>query len=678
MRIVLATFLAAAWLALALPVPAYAARGDCGQPVSDGSRPTAGDALVALRTAVGLDVCKPCVCDANANGGTTAVDALLILHVAVDLGTELSCAGKCDALCRDGLLDTGEECDDRNAVDGDGCDSNCTVTRCGNGIATTGEECDDGGDSPVCDLDCTLAVCTDGRLNPFTTEQCDDGNALNRDACDNECTRKPACGNGIREDGEECDDGNHLNDDGCGSACVREACGDVNGEVRCIACVAPRVPKETFGACTCPPGFETVNQKCVDIDECATGLSACSDPARCVNVPGSYSCSIDCTPDAFLEAVEACGAPTGVITFACNDTTIVVPAGAARRTSRCDDLVIDGLDRNVAFELDPPCFAAPVSPDACAGELAEDGTCECPLIENGEAFLVLRGARNTVRNLTVRYFPIGVQAAGRDNTVEDSTFTRMCRDAIDNIDLGVGNVFRRLTVTDGCNTCSENSGDITRTDTDPRLRGHYNAIFEDVSFSACRQPLRMTTGGRFLVDHVTMTHGPADSFGCNGPRFTSTADQDLVVELRDTTVQGCRRGVRIGGDAQALLHRNTITDARYRGVLATKNALARLSENVILRNGGSGSAEPGFGGVAVSDEARMDLGGGLLTIDGTEGTSPGGNVLCDNFTPGGDRADVQNESTSPIQAIGNYWCTLSPETRVTGEVEIVPFADVLH
>ena len=34
-----------------------------------------------------------------------------------------------------------EECDDRNLADGDGCDSNCTITACGNGIATaaTGE-----------------------------------------------------------------------------------------------------------------------------------------------------------------------------------------------------------------------------------------------------------------------------------------------------------------------------------------------------------------------------------------------------------------------------------------------------------------------------------------------------------------------------------------------------------
>jgi cysteine-rich repeat protein len=36
------------------------------------------------------------------------------------------------------------DCDDGNDEDGDGCDSNCTFTRCGNGIVTEGELCDDG------------------------------------------------------------------------------------------------------------------------------------------------------------------------------------------------------------------------------------------------------------------------------------------------------------------------------------------------------------------------------------------------------------------------------------------------------------------------------------------------------------------------------------------------------
>jgi cysteine-rich repeat protein len=63
-----------------------------------------------------------------------------------------------DATCGDGSVDAGETCDDTNAVDGDGCDSNCTVTGCGNGIVTAGEDCDDGNtvDGDACPSTCAF------------------------------------------------------------------------------------------------------------------------------------------------------------------------------------------------------------------------------------------------------------------------------------------------------------------------------------------------------------------------------------------------------------------------------------------------------------------------------------------------------------------------------------------
>lgn len=76
--------------------------------------------------------------------------------------------GTCQtATCGDGLLWTlaggAEQCDDGNAMDGDGCDSNCTATACGNGVVTEGEECDDGngaaGDG--CDAFCLVEAPVD-------------------------------------------------------------------------------------------------------------------------------------------------------------------------------------------------------------------------------------------------------------------------------------------------------------------------------------------------------------------------------------------------------------------------------------------------------------------------------------------------------------------------------------
>jgi hypothetical protein len=55
----------------------------------------ASDALLALRSAVGVVPCLPCLCNANASGATTAIDALLILRSAVGLDVELYCAPGC-------------------------------------------------------------------------------------------------------------------------------------------------------------------------------------------------------------------------------------------------------------------------------------------------------------------------------------------------------------------------------------------------------------------------------------------------------------------------------------------------------------------------------------------------------------------------------------------------------
>ena len=46
--------------------------------------------------------------------------------------------------CGNGSTELGEECDDADLIDGNGCDSNCRTTACGNAIRTAGEGCDDG------------------------------------------------------------------------------------------------------------------------------------------------------------------------------------------------------------------------------------------------------------------------------------------------------------------------------------------------------------------------------------------------------------------------------------------------------------------------------------------------------------------------------------------------------
>jgi cysteine-rich repeat protein len=126
--------------------------------------------------------------------------------------------------CGNTEVEPPEECDDGNLVDGDGCDSNCTVTGCGNGIVTAGEECDDGNDNndDACTNACTLNVCGDGHLHTGV-EECDDGNLTDGDGCDSNCTAT-GCGNGIATAGEECDDGGFSAT--CDDDCTFTDCGD--------------------------------------------------------------------------------------------------------------------------------------------------------------------------------------------------------------------------------------------------------------------------------------------------------------------------------------------------------------------------------------------------------------------------------------------------------------------
>lgn len=96
-------------------------------------------------------------------------------------------------MCGNGNLDSGEQCDDGNAISGDGCSAACESEACGNGFLDPGEECDD-------------------------------GNELDGDGCSASCTLEE-CGNGILDFGEECDDGNLLSGDGCSPVCTLESGG---------------------------------------------------------------------------------------------------------------------------------------------------------------------------------------------------------------------------------------------------------------------------------------------------------------------------------------------------------------------------------------------------------------------------------------------------------------------
>ncbi|MBI5546320.1 MAG: DUF4215 domain-containing protein [Deltaproteobacteria bacterium] len=130
--------------------------------------------------------------------------------------------------CGDHTQDSGEACDDGNSVDGDGCDANCTLSGCGNGVRSAGEECDDSNltDGDGCDSNCTATRCGNGVVT--VGESCDDGNAVDNDGCRNTCTPN-VCGDGVQnvlllngQPAEACDDGNELDGDACSYDCRKD------------------------------------------------------------------------------------------------------------------------------------------------------------------------------------------------------------------------------------------------------------------------------------------------------------------------------------------------------------------------------------------------------------------------------------------------------------------------
>ncbi len=134
----------------------------------------------------------------------------------IDVAGILELASLPGVVCGDGVLASGEACDDGNDSDGDGCTTACAVEE--------GYTC--GGEPSTCATSCGDGV-TSG------DEACDDGNTVDGDGCNAGCGEEhgfdcggtpsicsSSCGDGLVASDENCDDGNVLSGDGCGDCAV--------------------------------------------------------------------------------------------------------------------------------------------------------------------------------------------------------------------------------------------------------------------------------------------------------------------------------------------------------------------------------------------------------------------------------------------------------------------------
>lgn len=139
--------------------------------------------------------------------------------VVWDMGAKDYAAGT-SPVCGNSAIESGETCDDGNAVSGDGCSSVCATE--------SGYSCV--GSPSVC-----TTVCGDGIITG--SEACDDSNTTSGDGCKNDCTAVETgftcsgtpstcsgiCGDGLIKGSEGCDDHNTTNGDGCNSSCAVES-----------------------------------------------------------------------------------------------------------------------------------------------------------------------------------------------------------------------------------------------------------------------------------------------------------------------------------------------------------------------------------------------------------------------------------------------------------------------
>jgi cysteine-rich repeat protein len=161
------------------------------KPGSDASRYTIADAVMIVKvggTVTGPRCLTP-VCAAPPAGCSYVADPAVGAN-----GCLVNPCGilKCEPIhsaapaCGDGIVQTGEQCDDGNLTPGDSCSPTCQI-KCGDGVVSAGETCDLGSQNGasqgtyMCTAQCAWAYCGDGILQQKLGEQCDGTAGCTRD-----------------------------------------------------------------------------------------------------------------------------------------------------------------------------------------------------------------------------------------------------------------------------------------------------------------------------------------------------------------------------------------------------------------------------------------------------------------------------------------------------------------